>query len=93
MHVLVPEALFTSRVFPPTRDLGIRGDLVNPLLSPNPRISPYFPRFPLIPQFSMVTLSFSDGRGWEGDGRERRPETSDKKKNFISTLIANQVKI
>jgi hypothetical protein len=81
------QALFTSRVFSPTRGLGIRGDLVKPLLSPNPRISPDFPSFP-------NSLGYFEFLGWEGmEGGRERTEASDKKRNFTSTLIANQVKI
>jgi hypothetical protein len=57
------QALFTSGVFPPPRTLGMRGDLVNPSISPNPQISPIF-------QFPMFTLNFGDGRGSGGEGIE-----------------------
>jgi hypothetical protein len=63
------KALFTSRVFSPTRGLGIRGDLVKPLLSLNPRISPDFPSFPN----SLGYFEFLGWEGMEGDGRELRP--------------------
>jgi hypothetical protein len=42
--------------FHPPRTLGMRGDLVNPSISPNPLISSIF-------QFPMFTLNFGDGRG------------------------------
>jgi hypothetical protein len=59
------KALFTPRVFPSPRGLGIRGDLVKTPLSPNPHfplISPHFPTpFPTASSY----FDFGDGRGWK----------------------------
>jgi hypothetical protein len=59
------EALFTPRVFPSPRGLGMRGDLVKTPLSPNPQFSPNFPSFPHTLPTASSYFVFGDERGYE----------------------------
>jgi hypothetical protein len=63
--VKIPKALFTSRVFSHPRGLGIVGELVKPLISPNPHIHPHFPLFPNPIPTPSSYFEFGDERGYE----------------------------